>query len=114
MPDLNVIPEIEIELPPGAEVDIEIGLAEEFEQRIPSKLQKILDVGQRGDNLLDDMSDKEINDIKNRVLEGFRIDEESMQEYLTRYDDILDLATMTSPNQDKTFPFVGLSKPPRR
>jgi len=61
-------------------------------------------------NLVPKLSDKELSDIKERVCSGYEVDFTSMDDYLDKYEKVLVLAQMKTPDQDKTFPFVGASQ----
>lgn len=79
-------------------------------QNIPAGLKKILKKAKSEPNLLIDMPEGEINDLKERVVSGYEMDLNSMKDYLDRYGKIVNLAIMKSEVSDKTFPFQGASR----
>jgi hypothetical protein len=79
---------------------------EQAEHRIPSALKKIID----SENILEDLSEADVLDIKERVVEGYDLDKQSMDDYLDKYDKVIKLASMDDDLGDKTFPFIGASK----
>lgn len=76
------------------------------EHAIPKALQKIID----SENILEDLSEEDILDIKMRVTDGYDLDYKSMEDYVTKYNEIIKLASMNEETGDKTFPFIGASK----
>jgi len=79
-------------------------------ESVPKKLQSILTKGEKGENLVPDLTENELADIKSRVCDGYDMDLETMSDYLKRYEEIMELATMKAPSKDKTFPFTGASQ----
>jgi hypothetical protein len=76
------------------------------EHRIPSELKKIID----SENILEDLSEADVLDIRERVSSGYELDLKSMEDYLDKYDKVIKLASMDDDLGDKTFPFIGASK----
>ena len=89
-----------------AEEAIETPAEELAEHTIPKALQKIID----SDDILADLSEEDLTDIQLRVTDGYDLDWSTMEDYVRRYEDIINLAAMSDETGDKTFPFIGASK----
>jgi hypothetical protein len=89
-----------------AEEAMETQEEEETEHSIPAELRKIL----KSENILEDISENDLADIRARVTDGYDMDYKSMEDYVDRYEKIITLASMDDKSGDKTFPFVGASK----
>ena len=80
---------------------------EEAEHRLPAELRRILE----SENILEDLDDADIVDVRTRVTDGYDMDYKSMDDYVEKYTEIIQLASMDDDKSgDKTFPFVGASK----
>ncbi len=82
----------------------------EFDEtpELPKELAAILDL--EGENALSLLEEKDRTAVRERVIDGYKQDRQSMEDYLRKYDDVLDLAGMKDDKGDKTFPFVGASR----
>lgn len=75
--------------------------------KIPAALRKIIN----SENILDDLSENDLLEIKERVTDGYDMDEKSMHDYIDKYNKVMLLASMNDiASGDKTFPFIGASK----
>jgi hypothetical protein len=89
-----------------AEEALETPSEELAEHTIPKALQKIID----SDDILADLSEDDVTEIQLRVTEGYDLDWQTMEDYVDRYEQIIQLAAMDEELGDKTFPFIGASK----
>lgn len=76
------------------------------EHTLPPELRAILDA----ENILETLDEATVTDVQYRVTQGYDLDRKSMDDYLDRYEKIIQIATMRDDMGDKTFPFVGASK----
>lgn len=101
------VEELPEELPEElAEEAIEPQEVEIEEHSIPADLLKII----RSENILKDLSESDIQSIKQRVTDGYDLDMKSMETFVDKYQKIIKLASMSDEQGDKTFPFIGASR----
>jgi len=86
--------------------------AEEVEESgpVPKKLKEILAVEGNLLSFIEDDPDLDLESIRDRVVNGYEADKESMKDYIEQQGKITKLATMKADEGDKTFPFQGASK----
>lgn len=99
--------ELEPEADPEHEIDEVMQEIESTPDEIPKALRKII----KSEDILADLTEEDVADIKQRVTDGYNQDEQSMKDYIDKYNKVLLLASMNDNSSgDKTFPFVGASK----
>lgn len=82
----------------------------EEEGSIPKRLKEIIAIEGNLLDYIDKSGDLDLNAIRERVINGYEADRESMKDYIEKQTKITKLAAMKADEGDKTFPFQGASK----
>ena len=89
---------------------LDIAVIEVEEDKLPSGLEKILGWAETKENILPHLDDRTINEIVNQAEGRRETDEATLEPWVRKMHEALELATMAKSGEKKTTPFEGASQ----